>query len=125
MEKFYKKSTLTSIALLMMFTSVFSQTTISGLVRDGSTNEPLAGVNILVKGRVIGTISNSDGQFNLKVNQEPPLTLVFSFIGFRNQEIEITSATPPTLKLHWKNNPCLDKTLLYRHPAWRKALWSP
>jgi iron complex outermembrane receptor protein len=68
-------------------------TTITGTVKDGGNGDPLAGVNIEVKGRVIGTISNTDGQYNLKVNQAPPFTLVFSFIGFATQEIEVTEAT--------------------------------
>ncbi|MEQ1585303.1 MAG: TonB-dependent receptor, partial [Cyclobacteriaceae bacterium] len=72
--------------------ALMAQTSISGTVKDGTTGDPLAGVNIVVKGRVIGTISNTSGQYSLKVNQEPPFTLVFSFIGFSTQEIEIKEA---------------------------------
>ncbi|MBK7652832.1 MAG: carboxypeptidase-like regulatory domain-containing protein [Flammeovirgaceae bacterium] len=49
-------------------------------------------MNIVVKGRVIGTISNTSGEYNLKVSMNPPFTLVYSFIGFATQEIEITNA---------------------------------
>ncbi|TDK42808.1 TonB-dependent receptor [Algoriphagus formosus] len=70
--------------------SVFAQTTISGTVVDADTKETLVGVNIIVKGKVIGTISDLDGNFTLNVNQEPPFTLIFSMVGYSSQEVEIT-----------------------------------
>ncbi len=72
--------------------SLMAQTTISGTIKDGATQETLAGVNIVVKGKVVGTISDVKGEYSLKVTQAPPLTLVFSFIGFRTQEIEVKDA---------------------------------
>jgi len=82
------------IALLMVtgFT-VLGQTTISGTAKDKGTGEALAGVNIVVKGSVTGTITGTDGKFNLKVSQSPPFTLSVSFIGFKTQELQITDAT--------------------------------
>lgn len=80
------------LVLLVSLTAskVFGQTTVSGTVTDADTKETLVGVNILVKGKVIGTISDLDGKYNLNVNQEPPFTLVFSMIGYTSQEVEIT-----------------------------------
>ncbi|MEQ9165809.1 MAG: TonB-dependent receptor, partial [Fulvivirga sp.] len=66
-------------------------TTVSGKVQDESSGEPLAGVNVVVKGKVIGTISGPSGSFNLSVDMPPPFTLAFSFIGYTTQEIEVTS----------------------------------
>ncbi|MBN7812066.1 TonB-dependent receptor [Algoriphagus sp. H41] len=68
---------------------VFAQTTISGTVTDKETKETLVGVNIIVKGKVIGTISDLSGKFSLNVNQEPPFTLVFSMVGYTSQEVEV------------------------------------
>jgi outer membrane receptor protein involved in Fe transport len=75
-------------------TAAFSraQTTISGKITEGQTGEELAGVNVVVKGSVLGTISNARGEFSLKAKDSPPLTLVFSFIGYATQELEITEA---------------------------------
>ncbi|MEX0883242.1 MAG: carboxypeptidase-like regulatory domain-containing protein, partial [Cyclobacteriaceae bacterium] len=72
-------------------------TSISGKVIDAVSSDPLIGVNILVKGKVIGTITDVSGNFTLRVNQDPPLTLVFSMVGFASQEIEI--ANPETSNL--------------------------
>ncbi|SFT50359.1 TonB-dependent Receptor Plug Domain [Algoriphagus locisalis] len=82
------------LTLLVSLTSgtVFAQTTVSGTVSDADTKETLVGVNILVKGKVIGTISDLDGAYSLNVNQDPPLTLVFSMVGYNTQEIEVTTA---------------------------------
>lgn len=93
MNKLYRKALLPVLLMLCGSVTLMAQTTITGTVKDGGNGDPLAGVNIVVKGRVIGTISNTEGQYNLKVNQAPPLTLVFSFIGFATQEIEVTEAT--------------------------------
>ncbi|MDH5251217.1 MAG: carboxypeptidase-like regulatory domain-containing protein, partial [Cyclobacteriaceae bacterium] len=84
-----------SAALLLSLLSVsicFSQTSVSGKVTDGADGEPLAGVNVVVKGTVLGTITNTSGEFSLTAKDSPPLTLVFSFIGYATQEISITEA---------------------------------
>lgn len=80
---------------LMLLVSIgtgaaFAQTTISGTVTDADTKETLVGVNILVKGKVIGTITDLSGKFTLNVAQNPPFTLIFSMVGFTSQEVEIT-----------------------------------
>lgn len=74
-------------------------TTISGTVTEEGTGETLIGVNILVKGKVIGTVTDLRGNFSLRVNQAPPLTLVFSMIGFGSKEVEITEANVSNLRV--------------------------
>jgi iron complex outermembrane receptor protein len=76
-----------------------NQVTIAGKVIDAENDEPLAGVNLSIKGTVSGTISNSDGAFLLKVKTPLPLTLVASFIGFTSQEIIVTGETEISIKL--------------------------
>ena len=77
------------VFLLLGSTVSLAQTTISGTVTDANTKETLLGVNIQVKGKVTGTISDLSGKYSLKVNQEAPFTLVFSFVGFETKEVEI------------------------------------
>ena len=78
---------------------VIAQTTVSGTVTDADTKETLVGVNILVKGKVIGTITDLSGKFTLNVAQEPPLTLMFSMVGYSTAEIEITSGNTSNLEV--------------------------
>ena len=60
----------------------------SGNVSDESGS--LVGVNILVKGKIAGTISDRDGNFSLDV-ADTPATLVFSIVGYESQEVEVSS----------------------------------
>ena len=76
MYKFYKKMLL-PLLLLAGSAQLLAQTVISGTIKDGSTQEALAGVNIIVKGKVVGTITDTEGKYTLKVNQAPPFTLTF------------------------------------------------
>lgn len=94
MSNFTSKILGTVFTLLILVSlgtgKVFAQTTISGTVIDADSKETLVGVNIIVKGKVIGTISDLSGKFTLNVNQEPPFTLVFSMVGYTTQEVEVT-----------------------------------
>ncbi len=99
MTKFYKRLLLPLTLLLLAATASFAQTTIAGTVKDGGSGETLAGVNIIVKGRVIGTISDGSGKFNLKVNDSPPFALIVSFVGFKSLEVQITNASTSDLNI--------------------------
>lgn len=58
---------------------------ISGQIKDES-QVPIPGANVLVKGTVIGTVSDSDGKFSLSVPDQNSV-LVISFLGYVTQEI--------------------------------------
>ena len=82
-----------ALVLLLFSVSAAAQTTISGKVTDKESGEALIGVNILVKGKLVGTITDFDGGFELSSPAlAPPFTLVFSYTGFTTQEITVTSA---------------------------------
>lgn len=101
MSKFYICSVIPILLLLLGTTTVFAQTNISGKVTDAATGDALAGVNIVVKGKVVGTITDANGNFSLKVTDSPPVTLVFSFVGYKSSETTIseTNATGVEVKL--------------------------
>lgn len=111
MEKFYKRLGL--LALMLLSASfAFAQTTISGTVKDGITGEALPGVSILVKGKVIGTTTTVSGEFTLKVNQAPPLTLVVSSVGYKPQELEITDANTSGLAISLEEQSVLGQEVV-------------
>ncbi|MFU8811747.1 MAG: carboxypeptidase-like regulatory domain-containing protein, partial [Balneolaceae bacterium] len=76
-----------------------NQTTISGTVVDSRDGSTLAGVNVTVQGRVVGTATDSRGNFTLRVNQPPPFTLVISMVGFNSREIQITESNVEGLRI--------------------------
>ena len=64
---------------------------VSGKVTD-ENNQPLPGVNILVKGTTNGTTSDANGDYSLTVADQNTV-LVFSFIGYATQEVHIDNRT--------------------------------
>ncbi len=78
-----------SILAMLVCAGLFAQTNVSGKVVDGSNN-PIPGVNIIVVGSSTGTITDFDGNFKLKVNQQPPFKIQASSIGFETTTIDIT-----------------------------------
>ena len=52
---------------LLMSVSVFAQNmTVSGVVYDASTGEPVPGAAIMVKGTSIGDVTNANGAYSIK-----------------------------------------------------------
>ncbi len=66
---------------------VFSQTTVTGTVTDAEEGNTLPGVTILEKNTEIGTITDVDGNYSITVPQDA--ILLFSYIGYETQEIEV------------------------------------
>lgn len=64
---------------------------VSGTVTD-EEGEALIGVNILVKGTLVGTVTDLDGRFSLDVEDENA-TLVFSYTGYQPQEVALNGRT--------------------------------
>ena len=64
---------------------------ISGTVTGQEKKEPLADVSVQVKGTIAGTITNKDGGFKLRTKAKLPFTLVFSSVGFKQQEFQVNS----------------------------------
>jgi iron complex outermembrane recepter protein len=88
------------------------QITVSGQVVDAQTGEPLAGANISVRGRVVGVAANAQGEFTLRVNDVPPITLVVSIVGFRSQEIEITESNVTGLRIELQEETILGQDIV-------------
>lgn len=67
------------------------KSTISGTVVDAN-GEPVLGVNILEKGTTNGSITDADGAFSITTLNENAV-LVFSFIGYKRQEVAVGDRT--------------------------------
>ncbi len=64
---------------------------IKGQVTSLEDGTPLPGVNVLLKGTQVGTVTNMDGYFQLP-NVAPDQKLVFSFIGLQTKEVEASQS---------------------------------
>jgi TonB-linked SusC/RagA family outer membrane protein len=70
---------------------------VTGKVTD-ETNAPLPGVNVLVKGTTIGTVTDSEGTFTLDIPSSESV-LVFSFIGYLSQEVPVANQQSVNVQL--------------------------
>lgn len=87
--KYFTATTLTLLGLIFWAPALgYAQISVSGVVTDAATNETLAGVNVSVKGTTKGTSTDAIGSYTLTVDSAQD-TLVFSYVGYKTQEIPI------------------------------------
>ena len=65
---------------------------ISGTVTSSEDGLPVPGVSVIVRGTTVGALTDVEGRYNIAVPQSAQ-SLVFSFIGFRTQEVPISGQT--------------------------------
>lgn len=78
-----------AVLAIFTFLGTQAQNKITGSVSDAATKEALPFVNVSIKGKNQGTVSNEEGKFAIMVNSKSD-SLVFSFIGYNG----ITTAIP-------------------------------
>jgi len=94
MKKMLLKHAFYIIAMLFS-TAMLAQVTVTGVVSDQMG--PLPGVNVLEKGTQNGTVTGFDGDFTLEVAEDA--ILVFSYVGFKTQEVAVDGQTTIDVKL--------------------------
>jgi len=83
------------LSIILVFTSVIvhsQEKTITGKVLSFENNEPLVYVNIGIKNKTVGTVSNNNGLFKLSLNDKVSSkdTVIFSFIGYKTEKYLIS-----------------------------------
>jgi len=89
---FVQKSILLAFCVLLSFGFAFAQKTVTGTITDAGNGSTMPGANISVVGMTVGTISDLDGKFTLKVPANGK-ELLFSMVGYESQTILIGEAT--------------------------------
>ncbi|MEX0982065.1 MAG: TonB-dependent receptor [Bacteroidales bacterium] len=84
---FSKRMLLIIVAFLTLGT-IEAQIVVTGKVTESETGETLPGVNIIVVGTLNGTVTDTDGNFNLTVNKENP-SLRFSYLGYTSIDVPV------------------------------------
>ncbi len=80
------------IACLLVFTAKSQTTTVSGTVTNKTTGEGVPAVSVTIKGSTSGVYTDDKGTFKLTTAQKPPFTLIFSSVGYDNQEVSVSAA---------------------------------
>ena len=71
-----------------------SKVTVKGIVKD-KKGELLPGVTIRVKGTTLGFVTNVKGKFDIDLPKRDSLVLIFSFVGYKQQEIAVKKDNKP------------------------------
>lgn len=72
--------------------------TVSGSVLDATTDAPLVGATVTIKGTTNGSATDANGQFQLVTGQKLPFTLIVSFLGYIKKEV-VVEGSGVTIKL--------------------------
>ena len=86
------------IMMILFSTNIFAQQILTGKVTDSENNQGLPGVNVAIKGTTTGTSTDGAGNFKLSVPKEKSM-LVFSYVGYLNQEVNIANQTTLNIAL--------------------------
>lgn len=125
MRKSYRNLAVGLIALLFSIAANAQSVTVTGTVRNASSNEIVPAVTVSVKDNPnLGTFTNQDGGFSLKVSKLP-VVLIFSSIGFETQEVTVSSAAEPVEVKFKVNNQLGQEVVVAATRAPQRILESP
>ena len=105
------------LPVFLLFGSIIYAQSVSGTVSDKTG--PIPGVNVLVKGTSEGTQTDFNGAF--KVNAKNGDVLVFTFVGFKSQEINYKGKSPINVLLE-ENSALLDEVVVVGYGSKKKSL---
>lgn len=95
---------------LLASLQVIAQTQLSGTIKSATDKTPIIGASVLVKGTVIGTVTNTEGKFTLKV-PATPFTIRITSIGFVKKEVEVSAASELTIEMDEENGTLQEVTV--------------
>lgn len=80
------RTVLMAIALVMLSAAAYAQVSVSGVVTDGNTSEPLPGVAVMEQGTSNAVLTDIDGRYNIKVKSGA--SIEFQFLGYKKHLIK-------------------------------------
>jgi TonB-linked SusC/RagA family outer membrane protein len=92
--------------------------TVTGSVLDSKSREPLIGVSVREKGTTTGTVTDLDGKFTLKASSGA--ALVFTYMGYADQEVNVSSNKNPLVLLEEKTE-LLDEVVVIGYGVQKKS----
>lgn len=86
-----KNVNLLLLTFLFTIASIGQTLNVTGVVKDATTGEVLPGVSISIKGTTLGTETDFDGLYSIKVDKGA--TLVFNYLGYQKKEVVVNEST--------------------------------
>lgn len=82
---------------LLLAVAAYAEVAVTGRVIDDA-GEPMIGVNVLIEGTSLGTLTNIDGEFFIEVPSESS-KLILSFMGYQSREVVVGKGDLGTIRL--------------------------
>lgn len=95
-----------------------NEVTVSGTVIDGTIDEPFIGVTIQAIGTTLGTTTDLNGHFTIKVPDQ--VTLSFSFIGYKPKQVKVNGATSDLKVVLQEDTQALEELVVIGYGSSRK-----
>lgn len=110
--------TLTLVLTLLISSVSFAQNkTISGVVTDADTSQPLPGATVYEEGTTNGTTTDFDGNYTIDV--EEGSVLVFTYVGYQAQNITIGQNSSINIELATENE--LDEIVVIGYGTQKRS----
>ena len=86
------------IGMLLVAVMLCAQTVVSGVVKDRQTRQPLAHVSVTAEGSGVQTVTNDDGVFTLKTQQQAK-SIRFSHIGYKTRYQQLSEGSTQPIEI--------------------------
>ena len=110
---------LTSLLVLLCGTAA-AQSTVKGVVMAEGEPDPVIGANVVLKGTTNGTITDFDGNFEIEAKAGD--VLVFSYLGYKTQEVKVANPAAPVKVTLASDNVMLDEVVAIGYGAMKKSV---
>ena len=118
LHRFTQKATITLLLSMLCLIVCAQKQIITGVIIDAQ-NEPMIGVNVLVKGTTIGVVTDLDGKYSIEATVQSEL--VVSYVGYLTQEIRVGNQSVINITL-MEDNELLDEVVVIGYGVQKKKL---
>lgn len=120
-----KKKIIFFVCMILGTAAMIAQTNVSGTIKDAKTLETIPGVNIKLSGKAIGTTTDFDGNFSIKIASAPPFFLEISAVGYRSQKVEVSKKDQALTINLIENETSLDEIVISASRTPERVMESP
>ena len=106
------------VALFSAFNVAAQTVTVSGVVKDAVTNEPLIAATVMVKGTTNGVSTDIDGKYSIQAKPED--VLVCQIIGYKDQKMTVGQRSKIDFLLE-EDNQMLEATVVVGYGTLKKT----
>jgi len=111
------KRCLYTIALTFICATLWAQINVQGTIKDDK-GEPVIGASIVIQGTTEGTVTDIDGNFQLRANKGAKLNI--SYVGYKTQTITVSDNKPLVISME-EDSELLEDVVVIGYGTVRKS----